>query len=598
MKLISLLILFAAASLANAQYGPGVFNFDGTLLDNAGQPITQANVAFKFEILDAANTCVVYSEQHNVDLSATAGAFSVKIGTGSAKTNYVLGTSTLTPSLFVNMGPTGPFTGCAAGVTMAPGDARNLRVSYDLGSGFQLMTPNFALTSVPAAFTADMLNGKTVSDLVQIRSDASNALTQPNMEFAFSSVNWPRLQALLNGNSTQYLPSGGTSPVSFGGQRLTTIADPVAAQDAATRNYADNSIGGRAIDLTSVGSGFGDGRVLAWDASLNRWSTMPPAAGGFNQNGNSFGTTATLGTNDAFALALRTANTTRMTLTSAGKVGVGTTAPAAVLAAQGVGTNPVMSGGTDAANIFRVDNGTNALDMGVSTAWTSAWMQARMSSINGTIANLMLQPYGGSVAIGMNSAPGNSAMFFVKNNGAPDTMLVDGGTSGSLLTLMSGGVPRAVFMANGFVGIGTTSPSTSLQVAGVISPSADNTFTLGTSGLRYTSIYATNGTIQTSDAREKKDVADSDLGLAFITRLRPVSYRWRRGPDASVHYGLIAQETEKVVGGRDVIVAHDTETDRYGIKYTELIAPLIKAMQELHAENAELKRRLEALESR
>ena len=47
----------------------------------------------------------------------------------------------------------------------------------------------------------------------------------------------------------------------------------------------------------------------------------------FIQNGNSFGTTALLGTNDNQPLALETNGTTRMFISSSGNVGIGTTTP-------------------------------------------------------------------------------------------------------------------------------------------------------------------------------------------------------------------------------------------------------------------------------
>ena len=47
----------------------------------------------------------------------------------------------------------------------------------------------------------------------------------------------------------------------------------------------------------------------------------------FLQNGNSFGTTALLGTNDNQSLALETNDTTRMFISSSGDVGIGTTSP-------------------------------------------------------------------------------------------------------------------------------------------------------------------------------------------------------------------------------------------------------------------------------
>ncbi len=101
-------------------------------------------------------------------------------------------------------------------------------------------------------------------------------------------------------------------------------------------------------------------------------------------------------------------------------------------------------------------------------------------------------------------------------------------------------------------------------------------------------MYSHNAANNVSDERRKKDIQDADLGLEFINRLRPVSYYWKDGADTQLHYGLISQETEKVLkdvkGGdtENVIVTHDKESDRYGLRYTELFSPLIKAFQELY----------------
>ena len=167
----------------------------------------------------------------------------------------------------------------------------------------------------------------------------------------------------------------------------------------------------------------------------------------------------------------------------------------------------------------------------------------------------------------------------------------------------------------GNVGIGTIAPTTTLQVAGEISPSSNNIFPLGDDTHSFTFVYAVNGVIQTSDARLKKDILPSDLGLDFINKLRPVSYHWNSGENTDLHYGLIAQETEAAINEvktrngtqapapEPTIVTHDPESDRYGLNYAELIAPIIKASQEIHnsltatksdvavleAENAQLK---------
>ena len=56
---------------------------------------------------------------------------------------------------------------------------------------------------------------------------------------------------------------------------------------------------------------------------------------GFIQNGNSFGTTATLGTNDNQSLAFETSGSTRMFISSSGNVGIGTTTPSQKLEVNG-----------------------------------------------------------------------------------------------------------------------------------------------------------------------------------------------------------------------------------------------------------------------
>ena len=76
-----------------------------------------------------------------------------------------------------------------------------------------------------------------------------------------------------------------------------------------------------------------------------------------------------------------------------------------------------------------------------------------------------------------------------------------------------------------------------------------------------------------------------------------------------MHYGVIAQETEKALSdakklsGREnevdnVIVTHDEKIDRYGVRYTELIAPMIKAIQELYNELMGHDSRLATLEAK
>jgi hypothetical protein len=167
---------------------------------------------------------------------------------------------------------------------------------------------------------------------------------------------------------------------------------------------------------------------------------------------------------------------------------------------------------------------------------------------------------------------------------------------------------------------------------GNLLPIVDNTYSLGASGLRISSLWSANGTIQTSDQRYKTDIADSVLGLGFINDLRPVSYKWISGgtevirqvyldadgneipegdpipdgatpgriitedrPGERTHWGLIAQEVKASADKAGVDFAGWVLTDKrdpdsqQAIRYDQLICPLIKAVQELSAEVASLK---------
>ena len=149
--------------------------------------------------------------------------------------------------------------------------------------------------------------------------------------------------------------------------------------------------------------------------------------------------------------------------------------------------------------------------------------------------------------------------------------------------------------------------SAQLSIKATTFPQADNTYTMGKSGYKWKEIWSNNGTIQTSDARKKTDVQDSDLGLAFINSLRPVSYKWILGqnvveidqvtgdktitaqPGKRRHYGLISQEVKSALGEKDFAgYIHDEKADEFGLRYEQFIAPLIKAVQELSARVAEL----------
>lgn len=83
-----------------------------------------------------------------------------------------------------------------------------------------------------------------------------------------------------------------------------------------------------------------------------------------------------------------------------------------------------------------------------------------------------------------------------------------------------------------------------------------------------------------SDRREKKDIRELSLGLDFIKSLRPVEYKMRNGNDR-IDFGFIAQEVEALVGTNyNVLGIGGTAERKLSLRYTDLVAPLVKAIQQ------------------
>jgi hypothetical protein len=83
-----------------------------------------------------------------------------------------------------------------------------------------------------------------------------------------------------------------------------------------------------------------------------------------------------------------------------------------------------------------------------------------------------------------------------------------------------------------------------------------------------------------SDLREKKDIQDLGYGLGFIKQLRPVQFRMKNGNDR-IDFGFIAQDIETLLGTNYNVLGIGGNSDRtLSLRYTDFIAPMVKAMQE------------------
>ncbi|MGC4252425.1 MAG: tail fiber domain-containing protein [Sphingobium sp.] len=87
-------------------------------------------------------------------------------------------------------------------------------------------------------------------------------------------------------------------------------------------------------------------------------------------------------------------------------------------------------------------------------------------------------------------------------------------------------------------------------------PGTDNSYSLGDGTYRWSVVYAATGAINTSDAREKQDVAPVDDALLDAwADVQWVQFRWigavlDKGDGARIHHGAIAQQVRDAIDAR------------------------------------------------
>jgi len=100
--------------------------------------------------------------------------------------------------------------------------------------------------------------------------------------------------------------------------------------------------------------------------------------------------------------------------------------------------------------------------------------------------------------------------------------------------------------------------------AGAIS---NDTTDLGGDGARFDDIFATNGTINTSDRNEKQDIAElneAETAVAIACKSLLRKFRWKKavaekGDNARTHFGIIAQDLQ------DAFTAEGLDASDYGM---------------------------------
>ena len=340
------------------------------------------------------------------------------------------------------------------------------------------------------------------------------------------------------------------------------------------------------------------------------------------------------------------ADSVKMLITSGGNVGIGTTSPDTtgfgwnVLTIQGglsageagvlelktgaansvnenLGVIAFLNGSTRVAQIDSTSEGSNNTSAINFYTHNNTSMEKRLTITSGGDATFNSQ----TIDVKAVSA-GNTSLRLTANGGTAGTDSLDIINDGSTAYLYNRANTPLILGTNNTArltisSVGMLEKNGNSSTARII-PATDNVGYLGDSTHRWQAVFAVNGSIQTSDRNEKTLITTSDLGLDFILKLEPVSYKWKvggwdieeNGKDEEPtktpidgkrnHYGLIAQQVKEVIGDKDFggWVKEDLEDDASmeSLRYAEFISPMIKAIQEQQTIIEDLKSRIETLE--
>ena len=266
----------------------------------------------------------------------------------------------------------------------------------------------------------------------------------------------------------------------------------------------------------------------------------------------------------------------------------------------------------DESNIFggTVTNAGNANNLIVRETSTGGTNKLSFGPSSSS-ADLTIDPtspyyqwrFGGSVVV-----PNNTSVLGILNAAGNDRFSVGYVSSGDDMTLGANtGAGNYTNIAAGTGGmyfvVGAASRFQATESA--FRPVADNSYSLGTSGQRFSVVYAGTGTINTSDAREKTflSIEDAERNAALEIKANLKKFKFNhaiesKGDDARIHFGASAQQVGEILTSHGLNPENyafycydqweerlDKEGnieleagDRYGIRYDELLAFILAAL--------------------
>jgi hypothetical protein len=326
-----------------------------------------------------------------------------------------------------------------------------------------------------------------------------------------------------------------------------------------------------------------------------------------------------IGNGTGYTLAALTAGSNIAITNGAGSISIASTSSGDVVGPASATANAIARFDGTTGKLIK-NSGVTITDGGVVT--TSADLSVNGVTVgrgSGAATNTVMGP-----SVGL-AASGNFNSFFGSNAGASVV------TSANAFFGYFAGTGPSTGALNTAIGdsaysFGNFTNSTCVGFSSSVT--GDNQVQLGNSS---TTTYAYGAVQDRSDARDKADIQDTNLGTQFVMALKPRMFRWDMREDyrppqpkppftqqqwdawqeacklsnlthngthkrVRFHQGLVAQEVKQVMDQMGVDFGGYQDHSISGgdailsIGYEELIPPLIKALQELRTEFDEYKR--------
>jgi hypothetical protein len=324
-----------------------------------------------------------------------------------------------------------------------------------------------------------------------------------------------------------------------------TIEDPIAGKittGSFTSNFyrSEYVLGGGLENVLRASAGF-DHR--GFNFSLSEQTTAPSSTHLWTNSsnrlfysssaiilngGNTLGSAMLIGTNDTNNLELETGGTTRVFISSSGRVGIGTSSPTERLHVDG---NLLVTGRITAEEFHTEFVSASIIYQSGSTQFGNSLDDTHIFTgslkVNGSITGSLFGTASWAInaltASFVNTASTNA---FVQNGNSFGATALLGTNDNQNLQFETSGSVRMTISSSGNIGIGTTTPSASLHIQGNLQISTGSLYT-----------YGQNTDIDSGSIRTVMSVATGSYRAAFFDYVLNKSTNARAGTVFSVWNG-------------------------------------------------------------